>query len=187
MIEEWQYELKLGNEKALQRVFSEYYTTLCSIVFQYVKDNQISESIAEDVIFNLWEKREKILPLESFRSYLLRMARNKSIDYLRSQHSTLEINDIIPHRLISDEDIFETYISIELQQLIDQKLKELSTQCQRVFYLSRYENLSYHEISLQLGISENTVKYHIKTVLAYLRKELSPYILSLLVTVLSAE
>ena len=123
MIEEWQYELKLGNEKALQRVFSEYYTTLCSIVFQYVKDNQISESIAEDVIFNLWEKREKILPLESFRSYLLRMARNKSIDYLRSQHSTLEINDIIPHRLISDEDIFETYISIELQQLIDQKLK----------------------------------------------------------------
>ena len=46
MIEEWQYELKLGNEKALQRVFSEYYTTLCSIVFQYVKDNQISESIA---------------------------------------------------------------------------------------------------------------------------------------------
>lgn len=57
MIEEWQYELKLGNEKALQRVFSEYYTTLCSIVFQYVKDNQISESIAEDVIFNLWEKR----------------------------------------------------------------------------------------------------------------------------------
>ena len=132
MIEEWQYELKLGNEKALQRVFSEYYTTLCSIVFQYVKDNQISESIAEDVIFNLWEKRE-------------------------------------------------------LQQLIDKKLKDLSPQCQRVFYLSRYENLSYHEISLQLGISENTVKYHIKTALAYLRKELSPYILSLLVAVLSAE
>lgn len=98
MIEEWQYELKLGNEKALQRVFSEYYTTLCSIVFQYVKDNQISESIAEDVIFNLWEKREQILPLESFKSYLLRMARNKSIDYLRSLHSMIEINEVIPHR-----------------------------------------------------------------------------------------
>ena len=174
--------MKLGNEKALQRVFSEYYTTLCSIVFQYVKDNQISESIAEDVIFNLWEKREQILPLESFKSYLLRMARNKSIDYLRSLHSMIEINEVIPHRLISDEDVFESYISIELQQLID-----LSPQCQRVFYLSRYENLSYHEISLQLGISENTVKYHIKTALAYLRKELSPYILSLLVAILSAK
>lgn len=115
------------------------------------------------------------------------MARNKSIDYLRSLHSMIEINEVIPHRLISDEDVFESYISIELQQLIDKKLKDLSPQCQRVFYLSRYENLSYHEISLQLGISENTVKYHIKTVLAYLRKELSPYIISLLVAVLSAE
>lgn len=180
MIEEWQYELKSGNEKALKRVFSEYYTTLCSIVFQYVKDTQISESIAEDVIFNLWEKRDQILPLESFRNYILRMARNRSIDYLRSQHNTLDIDSSTPHRLISDEDIFETYISIELQQLIEEKLKDLSPQCQKVFYLSRYDNLTYHEIALQLGISENTVKYHIKTALAHLRKELSPYILSLL-------
>lgn len=187
MIEDWQYELKSGNEKALQRVFSEYYTTLCSIVFQYVKDTQISESIAEDVIFNLWEKRAQILPLESFRSYILRMARNRSIDYLRGQHPTEEINDTLPQRLIADEDIFESYISTELQQLIDKKLKDLSPQCQRVFYLSRYESLSYHEISLQLNISENTVKYHIKTALAHLRKELSPYILSFLVAVLSVK
>jgi len=180
MIEKWQYELKYGSEKALQRVFSDYYSLLCSIAYQYVKDNQISESIAEDVIFNLWEKREDILPLEAFRNYLLRMARNRSIDYLRSQHITLDLNVPTSRCLIADNDIFESYISVELQQLIDEKLSKLSPQCQKVFYLSRYENKNYHEIATLLGISENTVKYHIKTALAHLRKELSPYLLSLI-------
>ena len=186
MIEEWQYELKYGSEKALQRVFSDYYPTLCSIAFQYVKDAQISESIAEDVIFQLWEKREEILPLVSFKPYLLRMVRNKSIDYLRSQHATLDLNIPTPQCFIADNDIFESYIGIELQCLIEEKLKALSPQCQKVFYMSRYENMSYHEIALQMGISENTVKYHIKTALAHLRKELSPYLLSLLSALLAS-
>lgn len=180
MIEEWQYKLKDGSEKALQRVFSDYYSILCSIAFQYVKDTQISESIAEDVIFQLWEKREEILPIASFKPYLLRMARNKSIDYLRSQHITMDLNTPTPQSFIADNDIFESYIGIELQRLVEEKLKDLSPQCQKVFYMSRYENMSYHEIALQMGISENTVKYHIKTALAHLRKELSPYLLTLI-------
>lgn len=186
MIEEWQYKLKNGSEKTLQRVFSDYYSTLCSIAFQYVKDTQISESIAEDVIFHLWEHREEILPLSAFKPYLLRMARNKSIDYLRSQHITTDLNIPTSQSFIADNDIFESYIGIELQHLVEEKLKNLSPQCQKVFYMSRYENMSYHEIAQQMGISENTVKYHIKTALAYLRKELSPYLLSILLALLAS-
>lgn len=186
MIEEWQYKLKSGSEKALQRVFCDYYSTLCSIAFQYVKDMQISESIAEDVIFQLWERREEILPLAAFKPYLLRMARNKSIDYLRSQHMTVDLNIPTSQSFIADNDIFESYIGIELQRLVEEKLKDLSPQCQKVFYMSRYENMSYHEIALQMGISENTVKYHIKTALAHLRKELSPYLLTLISALLAS-
>lgn len=120
------------------------------------------------------------MPIASFKPYLLRMARNKSIDYLRSQHITMDLNTPTPQSFIADNDIFESYIGIELQRLVEEKLKDLSPQCQKVFYMSRYENMSYHEIALQMGISENTVKYHIKTALAHLRKELSPYLLTLI-------
>lgn len=179
MIEEWQYELMNGNEKALEHVFSEYYTTLCSVAFQYVRDTQISQSIAEDVLFYLWEKREEILPLDAFKSYLLRMTRNRSVDHLRSEHKTIGLNFPSAHFFVSDHDIFESYVKTELELLIKEKLNNLSPQCRRVFLLSRFENKTYNEIALEMGISENTVKYHIKTALAYLRKELSPYLLSL--------
>lgn len=180
MIEEWQYELKDGNEKTFEYVFSEYYTTLCSVAYQYVKDVQISESVAEDVLFYLWEKREEILPLDSFKSYILRMVRNRSIDYLRREHKTIDINLPSAHFFVSDNDIFESYVRTELELLIEEKLKGLSVQCQRVFQLSRFENKTYSEISIELGISENTVKYHIKAAIAHLRNELSPYLLSLI-------
>ena len=50
MIEKWQYELRSGSEKALKTVFTEYYTLLCSVAFQYVRDREVSQTIASDVL-----------------------------------------------------------------------------------------------------------------------------------------
>lgn len=176
MIEIWQEELREGSEKALQEVFSEYYTQLCAIAYQYVGDMQISESIAEECFVSLWEKREQILPLDNFRLYISRMARNRSIDYLRAQRvTTVGIDSPSASCFISDSDLFEELVTKDLQQIIHDTLQSLSPQCRKIFELSREENLSYREIAQRLNISENTVKYHIKQALAALRDALSQY------------
>ena len=41
--------------------------------------------------------------------------------------------------------------------------------------LSRYHDMSYQEIAQDLGISVNTVKYHIKQALVILREKLGRY------------
>lgn len=176
MIEIWQEELREGSEKALQEVFSEYYTQLCAIAYQYVGDTQVSESIAEECFVSLWEKREQILPLDNFRLYISRMVRNRSIDYLRAQRvTTVDFDSPSASCFISDSDLFEELVTKDLQQIIHDTLQSLSPQCRRVFELSREENLSYREIARQLNISENTVKYHIKQALAALRDALGQY------------
>lgn len=176
MIEIWQEELREGSEKALQEVFSEYYTQLCAIAYQYVGDMQISESIAEECFVSLWEKREQILPLDNFRLYISRMVRNRSIDYLRAQRvTTVDFDSPSDSCFISDSDLFEELVTKDLQQIIHDTLQSLSPQCRKIFELSREENLSYREIAQRLNISENTVKYHIKQALAALRDALSQY------------
>jgi RNA polymerase sigma-70 factor (ECF subfamily) len=68
----------------------------------------------------------------------------------------------------------------ELQNVVDLAVNRLPEQTKKVFELKRYENLSYEEISIQLNISINTVKYHIKNALKILREELGEYLTALI-------
>lgn len=178
-----QNKLKRGSEKVLELYFDQYYTLLCSVAYQYVRDEQISESIASDVFFTLWKKREEILPIASLKAYLLRSVRNRAIDYLRSVKNTLHIDIQSSENtsFIRDEDVFEKYIQNELENKINEEINKLPLECKTVFCLSRNEGKSYSEISQELNISVNTVKYHIKNALSILRKELQDYILIIMI------
>ena len=52
----------------------------------------------------------------------------------------------------------------------------MQVECRTVFKKSRFEQKKYEEIALELGISINTVKYHIKNALALLQKRLDNYL-----------
>ena len=52
--------------------------------------------------------------------------------------------------------------------------------CVGVVEKSRFEEKKYEEISQELGISINTVKYHIKNALSFLQTELSKYLIALI-------
>ncbi|WP_282456206.1 sigma factor-like helix-turn-helix DNA-binding protein [Chitinophaga sedimenti] len=60
----------------------------------------------------------------------------------------------------------------ELHEVYHEKLNALSQQRQKVFKLSRHDNLSHAEIARELDLSLFTVKNHIKASLSYFRDEL---------------
>ena len=67
----------------------------------------------------------------------------------------------------------------ELNGILENSIRELSPECRAVFEKSRMEGKSYSEISDDLGISVNTVKYHIKNALAHIRKDVGKYMSSI--------
>ena len=67
--------------------------------------------------------------------------------------------------------------SSELDYEIHRAIRHLPDECRRVFVKSRFEEKKYEEIARELGISVNTVKYHIKNALSILCKELDKYLL----------
>ncbi len=58
----------------------------------------------------------------------------------------------------------------ELEDELTRSIEELPVECRTVFKKSRFEQKKYEEIALELGISINTVKYHIKNALSLLQK-----------------
>ena len=74
----------------------------------------------------------------------------------------------------------------EMKNTAKKAVDELPTECRQVFELSRYEGKKYSEIAQELGISVNTVKYHIKNAIKILSSRLSVDVLGVLVFLVGA-
>ncbi|OIP83874.1 MAG: RNA polymerase subunit sigma-70 [Porphyromonadaceae bacterium CG2_30_38_12] len=177
-------QLKNGEEKAYRLLFKKHYGLLCSIASEFLKDDYLAETIVGDVILYIWENRQTIEIQTSIRSYLIRAVRNKCINYLQLNHvkkeTSLPENEILAPSensyFISDSFPLAILLEKELEQKIEDAIQHLPLESREVFELSRFENLSYDEIAQKLGISVNTVKYHIKNALSKLRNDLGNYL-----------
>ncbi|MCH4242143.1 MAG: sigma-70 family RNA polymerase sigma factor, partial [Prevotella sp.] len=71
-------------------------------------------------------------------------------------------------------------IEKEMEKQLKDAIDALPEECQRVFRMSRFEGKKYSDIALSLGISVNTVKYHIKNAIKQLSQVITPYIFLLI-------
>lgn len=176
--------IKEGDLKAFERVFKDYYALMCSVAMDYVNDSAVCQTLTEDVLLNLWEKKREVVITTSLRAYLLRAVRNKCIDHLRTHRQVSgflgyydSLDRMFGGAMADEKDLFEQLISDELAELLDRAIDEMPEERRRVFILVRMENKTYQEAADMLHISVNTVKYHLKRAHAELQDKLGSYIL----------
>lgn len=175
-----------GDEDAFRYIFDNEYGLMCSFANRMLHDRTMAESIAGDVIFNLWESHERLKITSSLRSYLLGAVRNRCINELKSRikrlsatiaslniREEMEMLDVI---FTDDSQPLGTLLEQELEEQISHCISLLPKECRKVFEKSRFEGLSYKEIASELKISTNTVKYHIKQALSILHSNLDGYL-----------
>ncbi len=182
-------QLRAGNDNAYRYLFDHYYVSLCRVANFYVKDSFIAENLVGDLIFYLWQQHDSLDIHTSFRAYLFTAIRRRSLNYLQEAHVTREttLSDELAStaHFNAEETPLGSLIEKELEGKIASCVAQLPDECRAVFTLSRHEQLSYDAIAEQLGISSNTVRYHIKNALATLRKQLKEYLPVLVVILIS--
>ena len=62
--------IKEGDLKAFEKVFKDYYALMCSVAMDYVNDSAMCQTLTEDVLLNLWEKKNELVITTSLRAYL---------------------------------------------------------------------------------------------------------------------
>lgn len=176
--------LRQGHEDAYRYLYEHHYRTLCHIAAQYLRDDYMAETVVGDVIFHLWETRQQLAPDMSLRQYLVVAVRNKCLDYLKSAYAS----HMMPASALGDDQADSIIASVfsdspadillqkELEEQISAVIDSLPAETKRVFCLSRFEDKKYAEIATMLGISVNTVKYHIKRALAILADHLGEHL-----------
>jgi len=177
-------DLKKGNEEAFTLIFNVYFLRLCRFALTYVIDESTAKNIVQDVFIKLWETRQYINENKSILAYLLTITRNSCLDHLKHKlvehkyqnqllkdQSELELNYNALKRLEIDLLDYQ-----EIEQIIEKTLRTLPPQCQHVFKLSRFDNLSNAEIAEKLDIGIKAVEANITRALVIFRKELKDYL-----------
>ncbi len=173
-------QIKTGDQKALELLFSIYFFRLNDFARKVIKDDGISQDIVLEVFAKVWERRAEI---ESFNieAFLFRLVRNRCIDYIK--HLKVVNNRMQDIQISSRyEELYridfignEPYVLIEkeLQLKIEQTIQNLPERCREVFILSRLNGMKNKEIAEKLNISIKNVERHLHRALQSFLKNFS--------------
>ncbi len=167
--------LSTDAEKAFEWLFRRYFRELCQVVYRVAHDEHLSQDLVQEVLYELWRKKDQLTVSSSLRAYLKRAVLNRTLNHLRDNRKW-SLEERMPEIAIEESDTADALRSEELQERIDAAIDELPERCRMVFVLSRYEELSYREIATELGIAEKTVENQVSKALKYLRQRLLPYL-----------
>lgn len=175
-------KMKAGYSSAFDELFRLYYEKLVRLAHQKTQDLAVAEDIVQAIFIDFWTKRAEISINQSIIAYLSKMVNNRCIDYFRKQKSISASEEkYLTHKLNLDvTSPEEDLLNQENLAAIYSKIEELPPKCKIVFKMSRFEDLTYEEISTQLNVSQKTVEYHISTALRLLRKSIFGLVLVLI-------
>lgn len=166
-----------GNEIVFETVFKDYYGRLCNYANTYINNMIEAEEMVQGTFLILWEKHEMIDIHTSLKSYLYRSVHNNCINHVKHLQVRRNHHDEYLHYAdIEYEQVSNDLIGKELEQKINSVVDSLPPQCQAVFKLSRFENLTYNEIAEKMGLSVKTIENHMIKALKTLRVELKEYL-----------
>ena len=172
--------LRTGDESAWKQVFDEHWASMCYLAMQYLSDEYQARTAAQDVMSHLWEIRDSLDVNRSLRSYLLQATRYRCLNILsslpeRKMAEALDIDRIMYTEMTDSHHPLNLLMEKELEGRIESAVRDLPPQARNVFRKSRYEGLTYEQIARQLGISVNTVRYHMKVAMNLLKENLGKF------------
>ena len=168
--------LRRGEEAAYDAIFRQWYAPLVAMTSALLRDQGPAEEVVQDVLLELWRRRESITFETSLRAYLFQAARNRGLNYLRRQRVESRGEGTIAAGMPSPEPADSEAREGELNVAIQSAIAGLPDRCREVFELSRVHGLKYSEIATELGISVKTVEAQMGKALRVMREKLAPWL-----------
>lgn len=162
----------------IEPLFRAHYRALCLFALHYVGDVAAAEDVVMDCFVRLVElygappsseadgggRRSPFFGGDRGRSYLYKMVRNASVDYLRQKGTATSTVGAIPLDAVIDV----TDTTAEEEQLLQERserearlwaaIDRLPKACRNVLLMSKRDGLKNREIAEALGISIKTVE-----------------------------
>lgn len=170
--------LKKGHTKALELMYMEYWETLYDDAFIRTQNEDVAKDIVQEIFISIWEKREHLSIKDSIQGYLHQAVKYRVINFFRNELTAGNHYQEMQYTSNSRESSSDQRLMVkELQGELDEAITNMPGQMRLIFMMSRQEQKSIDEISLELGLSKQTIKNQLSLGVKVLKKHFS-YILA---------
>lgn len=168
--------IRRGDEGAFDALFRQYYGPLVALAESLLRRRAEAEEIVQDVMLELWRRRETLVIEETWRAYLFRAARNRALNELRHEKVAQLAEPLVRGEDSVGPAAHAQVVAAELDDAIVRAVAALPGPVRETFELSRKNGLTYGEIAGVLGISVKTVEARMGRALKDLRERLAPWL-----------
>jgi len=173
-------ECRNGDLHNFRKIVEKSTPLIFSVALRIIGDEDVARDIVQDTMVTVWQKLKKIKTAESYKTWVYRIAVNKSYDQLRKQKRHKEERfgerewEIISNHL--SEEVNTELENMENARIINMLTNRLSPRQKSVFVLSELEGLDSDEIVRITGMARSLVKanlyYARKNIVSLLKKYL---------------
>jgi RNA polymerase sigma-70 factor (ECF subfamily) len=162
---------------AMRELYDRYGRLVYSLILRIVRNSAAAEDLVQETFLRVWNRAQAFDPERGVLGpWVLAVARNRAIDYLRSAEGkmsagTLELDQLEhPGRFCDFED---HALSLDRARRLKDAFERLTPHQKTVVELAYYEGLSQTEMAERMQQPLGTVKTWVRSALKVLREQLT--------------
>jgi RNA polymerase sigma-70 factor, ECF subfamily len=169
--------LKERDPQAMSDLYDRYGRLAYSLIFRIVRNGAAAEDLVQETFLRVWNRVQSFDPQKgALGPWVLTVARNRAIDYLRSidgrmAAGALELDRVENPALFCD--FTDNALSLDRARRLKGAFEKLNPNQRMVIELAYYEGLSQTEMAEQMKQPLGTVKTWVRSALKILRDELT--------------
>jgi len=166
-----------GDSLAFRHLVQRYYSPLLTYLTYAVGERDAAEDLLQEVFLRTWSARATLPRDGNLRLYLYAAARNAVLNHARSRQRAERRTTAYAQTddgASATADVLADLEHEELTRSVHEAIATLPDRAREVFQLHREQGLTYQEIATLLGISVNTVKFHLGRATQLLRAAIGP-------------
>lgn len=156
-----------GDQQAFGILYDQYSGAVFSYIVRLIHEPHAAEDLLQEVFLVLWQNAESFREEAKVKTWLLRIAHNLTVSWLRRHHTTFPLDDLIDATTDDPEIESQTELLSDADQVWS-KLDALSPKHRAVIELAFIHNLPYADIARVLDCPIGTVKSRMTYALKHL-------------------
>jgi RNA polymerase sigma-70 factor (ECF subfamily) len=168
--------LQSRDASAMEELYDRYGRLVYVQILRMVRDVSLTEDLVQQTFLRAWNRANSLEPeRRSIRPWLMAVARNHAIDYLRSTRwrpdESVEFDEASHSPAQNTE---QQFLAADLAGVLKTAMQNLLPNQHRAIELAYFEGLSHSETAERMGQPLGTVKTWVRMGLKNLRAELAP-------------